>query len=209
MSRGRAWAAAALALGAFFAVAAATSVPFDDNWGHAEVESGELLLHGRTAPRFNVSFSMPLTSVAAACLFGHWGLEGGRLLWAALLAGVHVLAASLALAAGGWAAAAAALALVARLSWAWDMYPMNTLYAAGFLLAAGLLVRREREPDVSNGLLLGLGVALSVLLRSPLVFFPFVLLAADLARPRSSRPGAAAALAPCSRPPSCCCRGSG
>ncbi len=146
-----------------------------------------MLLHGRRGRDVDVSYSMPLASVSAAFLFGHAGLEGGRWAWAASTAVLYGLTAALGLLLGGWAAGAAAFALMLPISAELRLYPINAFYAIAVLLVAGALARRARAPGRGGDALLGLAVGLSLLHRSPLVLFPAVLAAFEAVPARGRR----------------------
>ena len=161
--------------------ALARLLPFrlGSNNGNAEVDCGEMLLHGRPSLDFDVSYSMPLSAIASAFLFGHAGLEASRWLWAGSFAALYALTFALGLLLGGWLAGAAALALLIPFAGEFGWLPINSLYAIAVLLVAGLLVRRARAPTAGNGVLLGLALGVSLLHRSPLLFFPLALAAHD------------------------------
>lgn len=135
----------------------------------------------------SVSYRMPLGTLAAALASRVppplW--DGAR---RAALAGL-LLALALALGQPAAAPAAALLwALEARGAFADHA---QTLYTLAVLAVALALVRRARDPGPASSALLALALGASLLLRSPLLMFPPLLLAAESFRRRPGRADAA------------------
>jgi tetratricopeptide (TPR) repeat protein len=146
---------------------------------------GEALLHGVPALGRDVSRHMPLSSVLSALLWHHapaalWGN------WPAAAAAATALLASCLGALLG-SAAAGALALILWLSPALRLEPPcypQSAYVLLVLLVACLAADRARAPTRAKTALLGFGIGVSLLFRSPLIFLPPLLAAADLLRAR-------------------------
>ena len=135
---------------------------------------GECLIH--RLPEID-AFYMPLSTVGAALLFNHPAVGLGAFRWteAALLAALTSL-----LAPFGGLPAAAALAALHFLGggFMWTRDPTTEApFALLLLLVAGLMTWRSRRPSLVRTLLLSLAIGVSLMYRSPLAFFPFVLTA--------------------------------
>jgi tetratricopeptide (TPR) repeat protein len=148
------------------------------------VSLGEALIHGVDSQEGSISARMPLASVQAAVLFGHGSETRGRAAQALPLLIVPLLVFGLGALTGSIQSAVVAASIFNLLSltdgdgFLWT-YPQS-YYTIYFLLTACILVWRSRRPTITRSLLLGATVGLGLLFRSPLSFFPFLLLLWDL-----------------------------
>ncbi|MBI5208870.1 MAG: hypothetical protein HY927_02725 [Elusimicrobia bacterium] len=187
---GRAWAAVFLACGVLSCWIILhprlcdLQSPFLDGYVYEQyTESGEGLLHG-IPPSRGLSPRMPLSSVWGALLFERGGLAWRQawpsleiLLVALLVYALNAVTGRMALGLAGalafclWAAAAPAAT--------WVDHPQPG-YAALIMLVACLQAWRARAPTVGRSVLLGLGLGVSILYRSPLILFGPVLVLYEL-----------------------------
>ena len=174
------------AIATAFVVFDSRGLPFPVAWIATEsVGAGEMLLH-RVETADLVSYTMPLASVSDAVLFSHPSPSVQKLYWSMTRATVYALSVILGLLLAGWAAGILALAALPPLA----VDQLHTTYSVLVLLVAGMLVRRERTPSPVNSALLALAIGVSLLYRSPLVFFPLALAVFDhFSAPRGARPG--------------------
>ena len=132
---------------------------------------GESLIHGLPDP--NVSYGMPASSVWRALLWNHFS-PAGRL---AALGGLDLLALLLVFNLGRLLHSNLCGLLGVFLTGGLGLFPLVAseeipLYGAMVLLTANLLAWRAAAPDPRRGGLLGLGIGLSLLVRSPLALLP-------------------------------------
>lgn len=149
---------------------------------------GETLLHGLRAEPGDVSYRMPLATIASARLQYHAGLPP-RALRAAHQVLLVILVFSLGCLLhpyGGLFSAAVALLLMRE--GRFDLYPESG-YRLLFLLTACLLAWRARAPSRGRTVLLALSVGATLLYRTPLAFFPPVLALYEWATRRRDAPG--------------------
>ncbi|MFI5361200.1 MAG: tetratricopeptide repeat protein [Elusimicrobiota bacterium] len=150
------------------------------------VVPGESLIHG--VPAGNVSFHLPLSSVAAALIYGHWSpsASASKILAAALT--LALLIAVGGLLDVGWAGVAAVLVL-------WSLFPAygglgdypQWLFSVLILLIAGTMTQRARKTSDRNTLMLALAVGISLLFRSTLVFLAPALILFEFGSGRAPR----------------------
>lgn len=135
-------------------------------------DPGEALLH-RIKPRFSqeASIHMPLTSLWATETCRHSGPASFKLQLALSLAAPCLLVLILGSLLGSPWAAVLALALTVAIGWGAG-FTLQWIYSAFVLLVAAVLVWRAQAPSLWKSLLLGLSIGASLLYRSPLVFFP-------------------------------------
>jgi len=148
---------------------------------------GETLLHGLRAEPGDVSYRMPLATLYSARLQYHAGLPPKALLaahQAALVILVFALGCLLHPYGGLFSAA---VALVLMREGRFDLYPESG-YRLLFLMTACLLVWRARAPSLGRTVLLALAVGTTLLYRTPLAFFPFVLALHEWAVRRRAAP---------------------
>ena len=147
---------------------------------------GESLIHG--VPAGNISFHLPLSSVAAALIYGHWSLSlsASKILAAALTLSLLMTLAGLLEV--GLAGMAAVLVL-------WTLFPANGglsdypqwLYSVLILVIAGTMTQRARETSDRNTLMLALAIGISLLFRSTLLFLAPTLILFEIGSGRAPR----------------------
>ncbi|MBI5210400.1 MAG: hypothetical protein HY927_10550 [Elusimicrobia bacterium] len=149
----------------------------EHRWEHY-ADTGEALLHGVPPPGDWIMESMPLASILPALLFEHGGGQRRRageslpgILVPLLVFAFGALNGSLL--AGLAGALLYQAAVLGHLEDLWK-YPYP-FHAVSVVLVACLLAWRARSPTTPRSVLLGLGIGVSILYRSPLVFFPPVL----------------------------------
>ncbi|MBI3552961.1 MAG: hypothetical protein HY077_10640 [Elusimicrobia bacterium] len=154
------------------------------------VGQGEALLHRFAPGDIDVSYRLPLASVATAVFFSHGKPPPWRPWFAVLGCCLLILFARERLRDPLGASLAAVFVPVLGCQLMTADAGLQSLYALLVALTAGLLVWRAQAPSLGRALALAVSLGVALLYRSPLVFFPpLLVLYEGLSRPRSARRG--------------------
>ncbi|MFH2203004.1 MAG: tetratricopeptide repeat protein [Elusimicrobiota bacterium] len=145
------------------------------------LNGGACLLHG-VAPasgEAGVSWTMPLSGLWQALLYHHASAGLRLLLLRTAMAASLLLIFALGRRLHSAPCGLLAMAIAVQFQLVRFISPEQVLYQPLVLLTAYLLVRWTEKPDRRGSALLGAGIGLSLLVRSPLFLLPFALAALD------------------------------